>query len=501
MATFINVTVGEAGLLEQDRQQREVQRLAASEQRQRSKLSRQKKTSEQEPNGREVKRLPVLRSPAANRTPVGGAVMGVTYEMYSDNYAARTSKLRVGTPDFQVVAEVGGISDPDLRVINDVTLPASGNNGTVVEAVGGIHYVDSSFANPYQAWSGLYATGVGAPPLLYQGTAPPPSKSQVDTWTAFYDTYSTDQSRQFVVPAGGQNCVFIYVHNKLKMYNIYRRIRRREQTTENARTEAAMAPGIGTGTWYDMRQVNRTIYEYVNTQTFAAYEIFAFLVTPRAVTQLTVPSTLETLIRAICPPVSVNGTTSRLLESAGGQVSGYGPGSTSYFFTLPNVYGNMPSIDDSAWQASATYGTIPYGNDVLAKQFGIGWLQYNDHKGYFFSPAVFSYLQASLTLTGTDAKDYSAMRLQLNGKPPTKYLAPCVPFCSGDDTEFSVTRTMPATTSDAIPESSFQPDRRYVVKRGEVSGGTLYYCWDWDDKAYCRQQMLALGFTALPYAT
>lgn len=440
----------------------------------------------------------IERRPAAMRQ--GGAVMGVTYSLDVDSSEARTVKLRVGTADFAQVAEVGGIFDPGMITVNDVTLPASGNNGVVVEAVGGLHYYDPYFANPYQAWSGLDLSGVGAPPLLYQGTTPPPTSSTVDVWTPSYDTLNADRSTALVFPAGGRNCLFVYVHNKIKAFNTYRRIQRRTQATENPRTQTGLIARIGTSTWYDMRQINRVIYEYVDTQQFAAYQIFAFLVTANGVSSVSVPAQLSTYIQALCPAVTVNSTGSKLTESGGGQVSGYGPGSSSYLFPLPNVYGSVPNIDLGAWSDDTTYGSIPSGNDVLAKQYGIGWLQYSDHEGNFFSPAVYAYLKGSLNLQTAEAQQYGPMRVQLNGIPPAKYLAPCVESCTTDDTDFYVTGTTPADISTALDPGLFRREPRYKVSKGESSAGTLYYCWDWDRISYCRQQLSSLGFSGLSFA-
>ena len=504
MSTYITVTSGTGALVTRVKQVQQANREAQLQRESDTALQAQIDNAiarEASQTERPIGGNPdtsIERRPSAQRE--AGAVMGVTYSLNVDSTEARTVKLRVGTTDFALSAEIGEIFDPGLVTINDVTLPNSGSGGDAVEAVGGLQYYDSFFTNPYQAWSGLDASGIGAPPLLYQGSVPPPASSQVDVWTASYDTFSADCSATLVLPAGGQNCVFIYVHNKIKAFNTYRRIQRRTQERENPRTETDLVDRIGTGTWYDMRQTNRVIFEYVDTQQFAAYQIYAFLVTSKAVSPITVPSEALTYIQALCPPITVNATAQKLTESGGGQVSGYGPGSSSYFFTLPNVYDQAPAVDQAAWQDSTVYGTYPVDNDVLAKQFGIGWLQYSDHSGNFFSPAVFAYLKGGLDLQAADAKQYAAMRLQLGGLPPRKYLAPCVQTCATEDTEFYSTKTEPVSITTALDETLFRLERRYAVKKGEVSAGDLYFCWDWDKRNYCRQQLSSLGFSGLAFA-
>jgi hypothetical protein len=71
-----------------------------------------------------------------------------------------------------------------------------------------------------------------------------------------------------------------------------------------------------------------------------------------------------------------------------------------------------------------------------------------------------------------------------------------VQTCSTDDTDFYYTSTQPVSTTTPVPEADFRLDRRYRVKNGEVSDGTLYYCWDWDNTAYCRSQLTSLGFSS-----
>lgn len=435
------------------------------------------------------------KRPAAQRLSVG-SVFGVTYSFDGDPNDQRASKLRVGTTDFDQVAEIGGIFDPGRVLINDVSLPASGNNGTVVEAVGGLQYFDPRFTKPYQAWSGLDIAGVGSPPLLYQGTVPPPESSTVDVWTPSFDTFSGDGSGVLILPAGGQKSVFIYVHNKIKLFNTFRRIRRRLQERINPRLVTGLAPEIGSGIFYDLRKTELTIFEYVDTQKFEAYEIFAFLVSPKGVKSINLPSETRAYVQALFPPITQNTTNSKLVESGGGQVAGYGPDSPTFDFTVPGSFSSFPSVSQTVWRQGTTYGDLPAGNDVLAKQYGIGFIQSTDHRGNFFSPAVYSYIKGSLSLQGSNAKQYGAMRTQLNGVPPQKYIAPCVQSCNTDDTDFYSTTTTPFSINTSISASLFKFERTYTVKKGEISDGSLYYCWDWDNPNFCAQQLRALGFTA-----
>lgn len=440
----------------------------------------------------------VDRRPAAHRNV--GDVMGVTYTLTVDSSADRTLKLRVGTANFDVEETVYGIFDPGLTNVNDITLPAGGQITVPIEALGGLHYyVPGSSTAPYQVWTGLDLSGTGSAPRLYGGTTPPPLDTTVDTWSGTYDTYSADCSASLVLPAGGKACVFIYIHNKIKIMHTYKRITRRHQESINPRTETRLNEAYENGVWYDLQQENLTINEPVDTYTFAAYEIFAFYVKENSVAPFTLSTEGRAVIQAIYPPVSANTTASKTVYSGGGQVSAYGPGSSSYFYTIPSQTAQRPSVSRSIWQAGTLYGSYPNGNDFLAKSFGLGYLQYAPHTGNFFTPAVFYYLDGVLNLQAADAQEYSAMRAQMNGRPPAKFLAPCVNACTTDDTDIYSTTTQPLSVTTPVPADSFRLQRKYKAKNGQISTGNYYLVWDWDAPSFCRRQLSRLGLGYIPH--
>lgn len=497
MATHINVTNGGDDLLSKAKEQqaalrfdyleKERQRLVAVER------DKQAVTAEKSDRGLPIKAY--QRDPWAFRSSPGGLV-GVAYRTFAEP-SSRSIKLQVGLPGFDKSIEITGIDDPGQRVVNDITLPASGSSSTGVEAVGGLHYKDSRYLYPYEVWSSLDISGVGSPPRLYYGTVPPPLTSQVDTWTPHYTQVSTDKSRVFVLPSGPKSCIFVYLHNKLKIFNIYRRIRRREQKSVNPRAQASRVPEITDMTWYDGRQENLTINDYDHTEVFKAYSVHCVAVTEKGVRQVTPPAALLAALRRISPPVDVNTKDSYSHTSGGGQYIVYGPpyDRNSYFYTVPSTTQQVDSFSDATWNTGASYGPVQADNQVLAQQFGLGYLDGSSHRGPFFTPAVYQYLGGSMNLLTADAKSYPAMRRDYYPQAPFKYLAPCVQACGVNDTDFYVTTTQPSTVSTPVPAASFSKARGYVVKNGESSPGSVLYSWDWGDKAKCKAALLALGFS------
>lgn len=498
MSTYINVTVGDGGLLGRVKGQQQASRFAFAEEQRRKEIEAAKAKAEadkKKDQGRKLDPQPYKRDLTAHRHPSGGLI-GVTYETTGD-FATSSLTLKVGLPGFSKSVEISGISDPGQRGVNDITLPASGST-TAVEAPPGLHYHDSRFAKPFQAWSGLDVTGSGSPPRLYEGTAAPPLTSQVDTWVPYYTQTSTDKTQVFVLPLAPNACIFVYLHNKLKLFNVFRRVSRRIQRAVNPRAETSTIPQITNMMWYDGQQENLTVFDFDHAETFKSYQAYCVLVSDKRVAVLNTPPGLVTALRRVSPEATPNTKVTTTLSSGGGQYTNYGPpsGRSDYFYTVPTTTQQVDSFSDATWNAGAAYGSVSAANQVLAKQFGMGWLQYSSHGGRFFTPAVYQYLGGAMNLTGATAQNYAAMRSAYYSKAPSRFLAPCVQACNTDDTEFYVTTTQPSTITSAVPAANFTKARGYVVKQGESSSGSVYYCWDWGDKASCKAALLALGFSA-----
>lgn len=500
MATFINVTTGGDDLLNRVKDRQMAGRLANQEQQRRKVLEKEvadktAKEKNEENVSRSLQPLLYQRDLTATRYLSGG-VAGVAYRT-SANSADRTITLEVGTPGFEKSVIISGINDPGQRVVNDITLPASGTSGTDVGGFPGLHYTDSFFVNSYQVWSGLSISGAGSPPMLYSGPSAPPMSVQKDTWVPHYTQILGDKSQVYVLPAGPGSCVFVYHQNKFKLFNVFRKIRRRSQSSVNPRSQVSTVATITGMTWYDARQEDSTIYEFDHVEQFAEYSAHCVIVSSNGVREIPAPAGLMALLRRISPPVTSNSKTTTTYSSGGGQYITAGPPyDPSYFYALPTTTQQVDGFSNAVWEGTAAYGAASAANEVLAKQFGMGYLNEVDHKGNFFTPAVFQYLGGNLSLSGAASRDYAAMRAAYYPRAPRKFLAPCVEFCLTSDTQFYVTQTQPATTTSMVPNSAFKKDKAYLVKNGESSPGDVFYAWDWGDKASCRASLLALGFSS-----
>ncbi len=248
---------------------------------------------------------------------------------------------------------------------------------------------------------------------------------------------------------------------------------------------------------YGISLEDYTIYEFDHAEQFAEYSAYCVIVSSNSVREIPAPAGLMALLRRISPPVTSNSKTTTTYSSGGGQYITAGPPyDPSYFYALPTTTQQVDGFSNAVWEGTAAYGAASAANEVLAKQFGMGYLNEADHKGNFFTPAVFQYLGGNLSLSGAASRDYAAMRAAYYPRAPRKFLAPCVEFCLTSDTQFYVTQTQPATTTSMVPNSAFKKDKAYLVKNGESSPGDVFYAWDWGDKASCRASLLALGFSS-----
>lgn len=486
MSTYINVTVGDGGLLDRVKGQQQASRFAFAEEQRRKEIEAAKakaEASEKKDQERKLDPQPYKRDLTAHRHPTGG-LASVAYRRTIESVGSFT--LEVGLPGFSKSVLISGIDDPAQKTIGDISLPASGSQADDPMAYGGFHIYVADSALPYK----VYSAEVG-PALLYEGTVQPPLTSKSSTWDPYTTQTSTNKTRVYVLPVAPDACVLVYLHNKMKLIRVFTLRKSTNRITFNARA--------GTFTIYDQQVESTTEYEFVRNELFTAYEAYCVFVSPKRVARIATPDALMTALKKLSPPAKINGTKMQAEKSGGGQYNFFGPpytdDRTSYLYTLPSTTQTVDTFDNNVWRASAAYEQYSANNLVLAQQFGLGYLNTGLHQGNFFTPAVYQYLSGSMNLAGSDSLSYAAMRSAYYSKAPSRFLAPCVQACNTDDTEFYVTTTQPNTITSVVPDSSFTKARGYAVKQGESSPGFVYYAWDWGDKAKCKAALLALGFS------
>jgi hypothetical protein len=245
-------------------------------------------------------------------------------------------------------------------------------------------------------------------------------------------------------------------------------------------------------------------------EAFSDHGTYAFFVSQTTAKQLSVPSALSANLEDIFPQVTVNWSREQILIQA--------PDGT----IIQSV--TVDDFNQLLWAEGSRYG-LPIAwntNDpirratVLALQYGIlnvdAANSFNFYREYltYFSPAVYTFIQGPMTLD-LNALEYEHMRSTYFSRAPRHFLRRCVleGTCTDAKTGFDLTRTQPESLDTAVPDADFRRAKQYDVPfNGYESVGSwpidnfsvrypgLALGWDWDDPAYCRQQALALGFSA-----
>lgn len=503
MSTYITVTSGTGALVNRVKQVQQANREAQLQRESDTALETQvtaDATAQAAQTQRPIGGNPdtsIDRRPAAQREL--GSVMGVEYTTtVIPNVPQPTFRLTVGPPGQQQTAQVETLGPSGAAATNQ---PAATDTSSGEDSVLGfliLHDPPNFFGND---WTTEYPCGY----FFQTGKGAAPTSSWAESRIPRVVTQDYDDSAYYLLPIGKETCIFVYVYSKLRTLTVYERRDRTDRISVNARP-VEFGCGFQTGTYYDRESTFRTEDIFSNIEERQAYQVMAFVVSPKAVRVLEVPLELDALMRQLHPPMAVNDTVEVL-------------GSSQYTrYEFADVRGQ---VDPQNYNGPVTYGmiTVPYfnatkhregslhgnyasGNDVLAKQFGLGYLNTDSHDGDFFTPAVYRFIRAAMNLSSASTQSYAYMRSTFFGTAPKKYLAPCAvdgscPVDSNDEPTtvvFDTTKTEPVNINTEVSAGSFQRGRKYQVPLNGADQYDVVYGWDWDNANYCRQQLAALGF-------
>lgn len=147
-----------------------------------------------------------------------------------------------------------------------------------------------------------------------------------------------------------------------------------------------------------------------------------------------------------------------------------------------------PAFELSNIPKPAYHGT-PTEKQVLAKQFGMGYLQSNNHAGNFITPAIFDWFTKDPTLDTSYAPHisrYGPTPTQANTPFPGFYLN--VPVGGADQEVMQAVLTTPTDTTTPI-----EPQPEEVIEVETESSFGDYLVWDWGNPEYCRERLTQLG--------
>lgn len=137
----------------------------------------------------------------------------------------------------------------------------------------------------------------------------------------------------------------------------------------------------------------------------------------------------------------------------------------------------------------APYYETPTDQQVLAKQFGIGYLGTTNHAGNFITPAIFDWLTKQPTLNTSYAPHITRYQASFNNdsKPfPGFYLdVPAAGF------EGEVMTAILATPQDINTKVTATAEQSIQVETQSTFGD--YLVWDWGNPEYCRERLTQLG--------
>lgn len=496
MSTRINVSITQAGLVGRAKQVQDANREAQL-QKERDRQSEEEirtavaEQQEQRPVGGSLQ-VGVDSRPAAMRNL--GSVMAVEYQTQTIfGVPNPTFQLVVGPPGLGVSATAETLA-PSGNAASDQPESVSTDSGA--ESVLGFL---TTF--PPDFFGKTYRTEYPCGYTFQTGTGSPPTSSWTDDRFARVETNNYDDSAAYLLPIGRETCIFLYVYSKLRTLTVYERVSGVQRISVNPRVVSSGCGGQA-GTYYDRESTFTTTDNFDNIEERSAYEIFAFVVSPTAVRELAIPSALDAKIRQLHPPMEVNSTMSVLNSSTYQRfefIDQAPPYRQNYNTAATYGYTTVPTFDQELHRANSLHGSYSARNDVLAKQFGMGYIDTDTHDGPFFTPAVFRFIGGAMSLGDDEnTQSYSYMRSNYFSRAPQKYLAPCVNAQSCDDTVrvgFDVTTSTPANIDTAVSEGAFAASTRYIVTLNGSSRLDVTYGWDWDQPSYCRQQLAALGFS------
>lgn len=372
-------------------------------------------------------------------------------------------------------------------------LPPSSYTDTITPDLEGVTYPGRARAYGSTTTNGnvfWYEVSVlGAPGFSPVPQPIPYTRTVVNTQYS-YSTVRNYRSQYYILPIQKDRAIFVY-HGKSE---VLVEVLRDSTTTQNVMSIAETYPNALTFQEDETGTVASSV-DSVNVERLNSYLCFVY--SKDKLRELEVPQLLKDKLDLLLPNLSLTlestqrgststRTTRAYLKNPPSAFSGYYTDILAEQQT-PNFF-NRNVFNYSASQGP--YGSVPELNQILAKQFGMGSLKTNYHGsfGKFYStPAVYSYLKGDMNLISPLTKEYSYMREEFFNNAPKRYIDVNLDDELTNYKLHHLTRQTPVNIEQAMPAQVFKKVR--LGYRG------IYNGWDWGDPNYCRQQLLALGFT------
>jgi len=405
------------------------------------------------------------------------------------------------------------LDDPTMRNIR--TAAMGQQDGDVVAALLSSGNVPIVSTLEVDALSGATASFVFAPdtysprgrtrisstftqPTGGEGTPCPGSSVSTTGYSSFVDSHVTsiDLKQSFALPVEEKTCIYCVWIKRLQArsiasitgpYATISSVRTLLPPFEDPRDYIVFSPCASTVTVSATPGTGSVSTEPYTTQT----EVVCFLVSTNNIRQIETPAALAEKLEALAPEVEF---APAFLENVGATFDGgfaeQGKNEPTIFF--PDITTDSFEHRPPTFFASGSSPFVPIQQNPLS---GFG----SSPTGSVFTPGVFSLLNNPTLNTDSEVLNanpstsagWALLSSKLSGPTPARGLWKCA---------LPGTCTAAKIGFDRLQSPSSDPflfTRQPSADIGLPPGGVVptIFAWDWGQPDYCRQQLLALGFS------
>jgi hypothetical protein len=321
-------------------------------------------------------------------------------------------------------------------------------------------------------------------------------------------TIYTDQSRIaykeiLLLPVGRESCIVVTIARQVRMAASFAINRNWTWTGRMVTGRPWTYEKQGYDYGYDV-VVTAGLGETNYIKSTPLFENRAFLVTRKKIKEVSVPALLAQRINAIFPDPSIGADNFYLSPrflwfgdfTAPWDARGEdGPDQTAYMpsYNYNHYFDQSAYTEDTYDQYSSD--AYPTPSRRYAAHFGMGNLSRGIHSSYFYAtPSIYTWLKGQMDLSHTSDASliYANLRRDYFMRAPRIFIDPTLGqnASTWDMTDrLAVTNQLPSRADVAMPSAAF--NQRLKVKNSEAT----YIAWDWSNAGYCRQELLALGFS------
>lgn len=305
----------------------------------------------------------------------------------------------------------------------------------------------------------------------------------VDRWQIYGRWQIDSDSFHLALPAGGQNCIYVYGN-------------RSNQSGYYAKYQKTYSGGLDPSLLTLTRE--KGIYTTPEVKVLKC-----FLISNRTIRELAPPAGLRESIESLREAFTERGTQQEVIN-----VPQLGQLDRENANLVDRSY-VVGGIRDALNEIPLLYS---YG---LSRSFGLVLGSNSGDGTGLFTPGVYTFLSSYRGDPPSNSNSYATVRSTYLGSAPVspKLLAPCMieggcpvpgtrtqerPSNSNEPAfiTFDSTRNIPTVRTAPLDASGFKREaRRLDLIDVDLSEYNPIYAWDWGNPAYCRQQLLALGFS------